>query len=132
MRVRSVGLLLVAGVSTQFGAAYATTLFDRTGPAGTVFLRLLIAAAVLVVVFRPLLRGRTRAQLRSVALLGLALAVMNFGWYQALARQPLGPTVTLEFLGPLAVAVYGSRRPRDFIWIQLAAGGVALLGGGGR
>ena len=131
MRLRSVGLLLIAGVSTQFGAAFATTLFDRTGPAGTVFLRLLLAALVLLLLFRPVLRGRTRAQLRSVALLGLALAVMNFGWYQALARQPIGPTVTLEFLGPLAVAVWGSRQPRDFVWILLAAAGVALLGGGG-
>ncbi len=131
MRVRSVGFLLVGGVSTQFGAAYATTLFDRVGAAGTVFLRLLFAAAILFVVFRPRLAGRSRRELGEVALLGLALAVMNFGYYQAIARQPIGPTVTLEFIGPLLIAVWGSRRPLDFVWILFAAAGVTLLGGGG-
>ena len=98
---RAVGLLLLAGTSVQFGAAFAVTLFDRLGPGGTVLLRLGFAAAVMVVVMRPVVRGRTRADLRLAVALGLVLGLMNWSFYEALDRLPLGPTVTLEMVGPL-------------------------------
>jgi inner membrane transporter RhtA len=124
---RAVGLLLLAGTSVQFGAAFAVTLFDRLGPGGTVLLRLGFAAAVMVVVMRPVVRGRTRADLRLAVALGLVLGLMNWSFYEALDRLPIGPTVTLEMIGPLSVGFWGSRRPRDLVWVALAAVGVVLL-----
>jgi inner membrane transporter RhtA len=129
---RAVALLLAAATIVQFGAAFAVTLFDRLGPGGTVFLRVLFGAIVLVAVFRPAVRGR---DLRLVIAFGLVLGGMNWAFYEALDRIPLGPTVTLEFLGPLGVAVWKSRRALDLLWIALAAAGVVILadpfGGGG-
>lgn len=108
----------------QFGAALATTLFDEAGPAGTVFLRALFAAVVLVAIWRPRVR---RADLRLLALFGFSFAGMNLAFYEALDRIPLGAAVTIEFAGPLAVAVAGSRRARDILWVALAAAGILLL-----
>ncbi len=124
---RAVGLLLLAGTSVQFGAAFAITLFDRLGPAGTVLLRLTFAAIVMVVLLRPVVRGRSREDLRLAVALGLVLGLMNWTFYEALDRLPLGPTVTLEMVGPLGVAVWGSRRPLDLLWVLLAGAGVVLL-----
>jgi inner membrane transporter RhtA len=125
----AVGMVLGSITSVQFGAALATTLFDRVGPAGTVFLRGFFAALVLLVVaHRDALRVR-RGELRDVALFGLTLAAMNFCFYQAIDRLPLGIAVTLEFAGPLAVAVFGSRRRRDLAWAGLAAVGIVILSG---
>jgi inner membrane transporter RhtA len=120
-------LVLVAVSSVQFGAALAKTLFDEAGPAGTVFLRVLFAAIVLMAIWRPALRGRTRADWRLIALFGLSLGGMNLAYYEALERIPLAITVTIEFVGPLGVAVAGSRRPLDLAWVLLAAGGILLL-----
>lgn len=132
---RAVGLLLLASSSTQFGAAFAVSLFDRLGPGGTVLLRLALAALVLLVIWRPRVAGRSRADLGLTLCLGIALGLMNWSYYQALDRIPLGATVTIEFLGPMSVALWGSRRPRDVLWVLLAATGVVLLadpfGGGG-
>jgi inner membrane transporter RhtA len=131
-RTPPVGLVLAGVCSIQVGAAFATTLFDDLGATGTVFLRLLFAAAVLLAVWRPSLRATTPADLRLTVLFGLSLAAMNACFYEAIARIPLGVAVTLEFVGPLGVAVVGSRRPLDLLWAGLAAGGILLLSGGGR
>jgi len=124
---RAVLLLLAAGTIIQFGAAFAISLFDRLGPGGMVFLRLAFAAVALLVIFRPAISSRSPRDLRVVGLFGLVLGAMNWSFYEALDRIPLGTTVTLEFVGPLGVAVWGSRRPRDLVWVALAAAAVILL-----
>jgi inner membrane transporter RhtA len=114
-------------VSTQLGAALAKGLFDDLGPGGTTFLRVAFAAVLLVAIFRPSVAGRSPADLWTAAAFGLALAGMNLCFYQAIDRIPLGITVTIEFLGPLGVAVALSRRPLHFAWVVLAGAGVALF-----
>ncbi|MQA73253.1 MAG: EamA family transporter [Solirubrobacterales bacterium] len=120
-------LVLAAIVSVQSGAAVATTLFDELGPTGTVLARLGFAALVLVAIWRPSLRGVRGTRLRDVALFGVALAAMNTSFYLSLDRIPLGIAVTLEFVGPLGVALVGSRRRSDLLWVAMAAGGILLL-----
>nr|WP_257901162.1 EamA family transporter [Saccharothrix obliqua] len=119
-------LVLVGIVSVQVGAAVAKQLFTLAGPAGTVTLRLVLAAVLLVAVWRPSLRVDRRTLL-VIAGYGLVLGAMNLTFYQAIERIPLGAAVTIEFLGPLAVAVLGSRRWLDGLWALLAAAGVLLL-----
>ena len=129
----AVGLVLAAATSLQVGAAFAVTLFDDLGPAGAAFLRLGFAAVVLWAIWRPRVRAHAPADLRTAAAFGLALGLMNWSIYEAMDRIPLGVAVTIEFAGPLAVAVIGSRRPLDGLWIALAAAGILLLAdpGGG-
>jgi len=124
-------LVLGAVASVQSGAAVATRLFPDVGPAGTVLLRLVLSAVLLLGFVRPSWRGRTPADMAWVTAYGISLAAMNATFYEALARIPLGVAVTIEFVGPLAVAVLGSRRPLDFVWVLLAAAGVVLLTTGG-
>ena len=127
--------LVAAGAfSVQFGAALATKLFDRVGPAGAVTLRLGIAALVLAAVARPRFRSMRRRDLGVAIAFGLVLAGMNLCFYEAIARIPLGVAVTIEFSGPLALALFGSRRWLDLVWAVLAGTGVALFttGGGGH
>jgi len=121
------GLVLVAIGSTQLGAALAKSLFDEIGPAGTVFLRVLFAALVLGALWRPDVRQFGRGDLALAATFGVALAAMNLSFYAAIDRIPLGVAVTLEFWGPLAVALLGSRRALDVVWALLAAAGIILL-----
>lgn len=128
VRMSPVGLVLVGIASVQFGAAIAKHLFDDVGPTGIVWVRLLAAALILTAVTRPRLRGRSRQDWQVMLSFGLTLALMNWSFYQAIARLPLGLAVAIEFLGPLLVAVAGSRRPRDLLWVLLAALGVGLLG----
>jgi len=123
-------LVMGAIASVQLGAAIATTLFDELGPAGTVLLRTGFAAVALLLLWRPRLRGKAPGQLRDAVLFGLVLAGMNLSFYAALDRIPLGIAVTLEFTGPFAVAVAGSRRTADLVWVALAAGGIVLLSPG--
>jgi inner membrane transporter RhtA len=120
-------LVLGAVVSTQVGSAFATGLFDDLGPGGTTFLRVAFAALLLALVARPSLAGRSRGDLGTAAVFGLTLAGMNLCFYEAIDRIPLGIAVTIEFLGPLGVAVALSRRRLDFAWVALAAVGVALF-----
>jgi inner membrane transporter RhtA len=128
VRVPPPQLLLLGSIaSVQFGSAFADKLFGQAGPGGVVFLRLGLSAAMLLAISRPSLRGRTRADLRAAVAFGLVLGVMNWSFYEALDRLPLGVAVTIEFVGPLAVAVAGSRRLLDVVWVALAAGGVGLL-----
>jgi inner membrane transporter RhtA len=126
-RVPSPALVLGAIGSIQFGAALATTLFDRLGPAGAVVERLVTATIVLLLVWRPRIRGRTPRELLLAALFGAILGGMNLTFYEALHRIPLGIAVTIEMVGPLAVAVGGSRRARDLVWVGLAALGILAL-----
>ena len=121
-------LLVLAGItSVQFGAAIAKSLFDELGPGGTVFLRVLFAALVLVAVWRPAVRGLSRSDWRLIAVFGLTFAAMNLAFYESLDRIPLGVAVTIEFVGPLGVAIAGSRRALDLAWVALAAAGIVLL-----
>lgn len=126
-----VGLVLAGGISVQFGGALAVTLMPRVGALGVVTLRLLVAAVVLLVICRPSLRGHSRADWGTVVVFGVTMAAMNGLFYQSLARIPLGPAVTLEVLGPLALSVLTSRRALNAVWAGLALAGVFLLGGGG-
>jgi inner membrane transporter RhtA len=120
-------LVLGAISSVQFGAALAKTLFDEIGAGGTVFVRVLFAALVLALIWRPRVAGLGRREGLLAVLFGLTLAGMNLAFYSALDRIPLGITVTLEFVGPLGVAVAGSRGALDLLWVGLAAGGILLL-----
>jgi inner membrane transporter RhtA len=126
-----VGLVLGAVASLQVGAALAKGLFDELGAAGTVWLRLAVAAVVLLAVWRPRVRALRPGQLGVAVVFGLTLAAMNLCIYEAMARMPIGLAVTLEFVGPLGVAVAGSRRPLDLAWVGLAGAGVVALSGGG-
>jgi inner membrane transporter RhtA len=124
-------LVVGAIASVQSGAAVATKLFPLVGPGGAVFLRLALSALVVGAIVRPGLRTRSRPDLILVVGFGLVLAAMNCLFYLSLDRIPLGIAVTFEFLGPLGVAVAGSRRPLDLLWVVLAALGVVLLTGSG-
>jgi inner membrane transporter RhtA len=118
---------LGAIASVQLGATVATRLFAFLGPAGTVFLRVAFGAGILLAIARPRLRRLDGRQWRAIVLFGLTIAGMNLCFYQAIARIPLGVAVTLEFIGPLGVAIAGSRKALDFVWAAMAAAGVALL-----
>lgn len=132
-RLTAVGLVVLGVATAQVGAAFAVELFDELGPAGAAFGRLGFAALILVAIWRPRLRGRPRGDLGVAIAFGLALGAMNLCIYQAMDRIPLGVAVTFEFIGPLGVAVVGSRRPLDLLWVLLAAAGILLLAdyGGG-
>jgi len=126
--VSPIWLVLIGILSVQFGAGVAKTLFDEASPTTIVWLRLAASAAVLLAVARPVLRGRSRADWVVVLGFGLSLGVMNWAIYQSFQRIPIGLAVTIEFVGPLTLAVVGSRRVRDLVWVALAAAGVLLLG----
>jgi inner membrane transporter RhtA len=125
--------VLGAIASVQTGSAVAKLVFDRAGPVGMVLLRLGVGALVLGALARPRLRGHSRRQLLLVLAFASVLAGMNSCFYGAIDRIPIGIAVTIEFAGPLTVAVAGSRRLLDLVWVGLAAAGVLLLtrGGGG-
>ncbi|WP_232821941.1 EamA family transporter [Desertihabitans aurantiacus] len=127
-RVPPFWLVVTGIVSVQVGAAVAKDAFALVGPMAFVLLRLATSTVVLVAVARPRLTGRSRTDWLVALGYGVCLAGMNVCIYQSFARIPLGMAVTIEFLGPLAVAVLGSRRPRDLVWVGLAGVGVLLLG----
>jgi len=124
--VPPVGLVVLGMLSVQIGAAFAKSLFPALGSYGTVFLRLGFAALILMVAWRPRVRGHRGRDYLLVLLFGLVFAVMNTSFYASLDRLPLGVAVTVEFVGPLGVAVFGSRRLLDLLWALLAAGGLVL------
>ncbi|MFE6333234.1 DMT family transporter [Streptomyces sp. NPDC057798] len=126
-----IGLVFAGGISVQFGGALAVTLMPKAGALGVVTLRLAVAAVVLLLICRPRLRGHSRTDWGTVVVFGITMAAMNGLFYQAVDRIPLGPAVTLEVLGPLALSVLASRRAVNLIWAGLALAGVFLLGGGG-
>ncbi|HEX9936916.1 MAG TPA: DMT family transporter [Longimicrobium sp.] len=119
--------VLVAIVSVQGGAALAKGLFPALGASGTVGLRIGLSALILLAAFRPPLTRLTATQWRAVIPYGMVLGVMNLLFYSAIARIPLGLAVTVEFVGPLGVAVFGSRKAVDVLWVVLAGAGIALI-----
>jgi len=125
--VPPVAMVMAAAVSVQFGAALGATLFDELGPGGASLLRQAFAAAILLALWRPRVRSYDAAALRLAAAFGIALGGMNLFFYEALDRIPLGVCVTIEFIGPVTVAVLFSRRPLDLVWIVLAVAGILLL-----
>lgn len=122
-----VALVITAMICGQLAAALARTLFDDVSPAGVALLRVTFAAVILMALWRPQVRGRSARELRMVVALGLFIGTMNLTFYEALDRLPLGVAVTIEFAGPLAVAIALSHRRRDVAWAALAAVGVVLL-----
>ncbi|WP_277962630.1 threonine/homoserine exporter RhtA [Pseudomonas sp. RIT-To-2] len=122
-----VGLLMIAMASIQSGASLAKTLFPVIGAQGTTTLRLIFAAVIMVLLLRPWRATLTARSLLTVVIYGIALGGMNFLFYMALRSVPLGIAVALEFTGPLAVALFASRKPLDFLWIALAVLGLVLL-----
>ena len=121
-------LVLASIASVQFGSAVARTLFDDLGAAGVTALRLALAAILLWAAVRPNVRTWSGAAWRAAAVLGLVMAGMNLIFYLSLRTVPLGPAVTVEFMGPLLLALVQTRRVLDALWALLAAGGVVLLG----
>lgn len=126
-RRAAAGLVLTGIASVQFGSALATHIFDEAGPAGTVLLRTFFAALVLSALWRPVARRLDRSTARDIGLFAITLAGMNLCFYESLERLPLGIAVTLEFVGPLTVAVAGTRNRLDVLWVALAAAGILLL-----
>ena len=124
------GLVVGSSASLQTSAALATTVFAVYGPAGTGALRFAFAAPVLLLVARPSLRGRSSRFWVSALVFGATLVALNFVLYEAIARVSLGTVVSLQFLGPLALALVGVRRRLDALWIAAAAAGVVSLTGG--
>ncbi|WP_234411141.1 EamA family transporter [Nocardioides terrigena] len=125
---RAIWLVVVGIISVQVGAAFAKDLFGTISPTAIVWLRLVTSALVLTAIARPRLKARSREDWMVVAGFGVSLGVMNWAIYQSFARIPLGIAVTIEFIGPLTLAVLGSRRARDLVWVGLAGLGVLLLG----
>ncbi len=126
-RVPAGALVLGSIFSVQFGSALAATLFASVGPAGAAALRVLLGTLILLALWRPSLRGHSRRDLGLIAAFGLVLGAMNLSFYEAVHRIPLGIAVALELLGPLTVALAGSRRRLDLLWIGLAVLGIVLL-----
>ncbi|AKJ98185.1 MULTISPECIES: threonine/homoserine exporter RhtA [Pseudomonas] len=122
-----VALLLVAMASIQSGASLAKSMFPIVGAQGTTTLRLIFASIIMLILLRPWRAKLTVQSLRTVIVYGMALGGMNFLFYMSVRTVPLGIAVALEFTGPLAVAIYASRRAIDFLWIALAVIGLLLL-----
>ena len=127
-RVPPALLVLVAIGSVQIGSAIARTLFDELGAGGATLLRLGLSAGILLALLRPQVRAWDRRQWAAVALLGGAMGAMNLSFYLSLRTVPLGVAVTVEFVGPLLLALVQTRRAVDVLWALLAGGGVVLLG----
>lgn len=129
-RIPAVWLVIGGIFSVQVGAAIAKGLFPLVPPTAMVWLRLATSAVIFMAIARPGFRGRTSRDWAVALAFGVSLMTMNWAIYQSFARIPLGVAVTIEFLGPLTVAVAGSRRARDLVWVGLAGLGVAMLGVG--
>ncbi|EKY3197383.1 threonine/homoserine exporter RhtA [Cronobacter turicensis] len=120
-------VLIVAMASIQSGASLAKSLFPVVGAPGVTALRLALGTLILAVVFKPWRLRFTRSQRMPLLVYGLALGAMNYLFYLSIRTVPLGIAVALEFTGPLAVALFGSRRPVDFLWVALAVLGLWFL-----
>jgi inner membrane transporter RhtA len=120
-------LVVTAIVSVQLGAALAEQLFDTVGPSGVVFLRTLFGAVMFLVLWRPKIRGYQMRDYATILLYGIVISAMMLLFYAAIDRIPLGIAVAIAFAGPLSVAVIGSRRLIDLLWVALAAIGILLL-----
>lgn len=127
----AVGLVAIGLICQEVGASFAVLLFPSVGAIGMVALRLAFSAIVLLAIARPRLRGHSRNDWLTVIAFGVALALMNALFYEALARVPLGATITIEVLGPLVLAVLMGRRASSWLWALLAFAGVVILSRGG-
>jgi len=127
--VAGAAMIVGTSLSIQLAAAIAHDLFDRLGPAGAAALRFALAAVILLAVVRPAIRGRDAATWGAIAAYGTSLAALNVAFFQAISLIPMGIAVTLAFIGPLTIALVGSRGRRDVVWALLAGAGVATLGG---
>jgi inner membrane transporter RhtA len=127
IRLPAWALVLIAVISVQYGAGVAKGLFDVAGPTGVVFLRTFITGIVFYVLWRPRIRGYTRSDYLYLVLFGINIAVMMLTFYAAIDLIPLGVAVATAFAGPLGVAVLGSRRLGDFLWVVVAGIGILLL-----
>lgn len=127
IKIPALPAVLLAIISVQGGAAIAKGLFPLLGSAGTASIRIGFSAVILLAVFRPNLKGLSLQQWKAVIPYGISLGAMNLIFYLALERIPLGLGVTLEFIGPLLLAVSGSKRAIDFLWVVLAAIGIACI-----
>jgi inner membrane transporter RhtA len=125
--IPAVPAVLLSIISVQCGAAIAKGIFPILGATSTSSLRIFLSALILILFNRPSLRNLTTAQWKAVALYGLTLGVMNIIFYMAISRIPIGLGVALEFIGPLALALTGSKRMIDLLWVILAAAGIALI-----
>ena len=123
--IPAIPAVLISIISFQGGAALAKGLFPVLGAVATSSLRIVLSAFILLIFNRPNIRNLTRAQWKTVALYGLTLGTMNVFFYLAIARIPLALGVALEFIGPLALAFTGSKRIINFLWVVLAAAGIA-------
>jgi inner membrane transporter RhtA len=123
-------LILIGSLSVQCGGGLATILVRDYGPLPAVSMRIVFGAILLLALRPARIRGASRAALLSCLGLGLVLAAMNSLFFVALSRIPIGVAVTIEFWGPLAVAVLGSRRALDLVWVAMAAAGIYVLAGG--
>ncbi|MCF6440571.1 DMT family transporter [Pseudoalteromonas luteoviolacea] len=121
----AIACLLLAMITIQSGASIAKQLFPHVGPEGTTAYRLGFSALILCLIFKPW--RKLPKNWRPVILYGLCLGIMNLTFYYAIARIPLGIGVALEFTGPLAVALFSSKRKRDYLWVLLAIAGIILL-----
>ncbi|KZN46403.1 EamA family transporter [Pseudoalteromonas luteoviolacea] len=121
----AIACLLLAMITIQSGASIAKQLFPHVGPEGTTAYRLGFSALILCFIFKPW--RKLPKNWRPVILYGLCLGIMNLTFYYAIARIPLGIGVALEFTGPLAVALFSSKRKRDYLWVLLAIAGIFLL-----
>jgi inner membrane transporter RhtA len=126
-RLLPVGALLCAMVSIQFGASLAKGLYPSVGAEGATALRMVVAAIILTIVMRPWRAALTWRKAPALLAYGLAVATMCLMFYESIKTIPLGIAVAIEFLGPLAIATLSSRRRLDFVWIVLAAAGLAAL-----
>lgn len=127
IKIPALPAVLFAIISVQGGAAIAKGLFPLLGPAGTASIRIGFSAVILFAVFRPNLKQLSLQQWKAVIPYGISLGAMNLIFYLALERIPLGLGVTLEFIGPLLLAVFGSKRAIDFLWVALATVGIACI-----
>ena len=121
-------LVLASIVSVQFGSAIGRTLFDDLGATGVIALRLGLSAPFMLLLLRPRVRQWTGAAWRAAAMLGVTMGAMNLIFYLSLRTVPLGVAVTVEFIGPLLLALAQTRRLVDLLWALLATSGVVLLG----
>ena len=122
-----VAVILIAMMSIQSGASLAKSLFPLVGAPGVTALRIVLGTLILVVVFKPWRLRFKKEQRLPLLFYGLALGGMNYMFYLSIQTIPLGIAVALEFTGPLAVALFSSRRPVDFIWVVLAVLGLWFL-----
>ena len=123
----AIGSALASMMSVQGGASIAKYLFHLLGPAGAVTLRVGLAGIMLFTVMRPKIRQFTREQWKCVLFYGISVGLMNLTFYYGIQRVPLGIGVAIEFIGPLSVAIYASRKATDFLWVILAAAGIVCI-----